>query len=144
MSLRVLTPREASIFACVTETLVAPEPLLPRVRDTAAVASFDNWLWHSPPLNRAGLRALILLVELAPRLMGFGARLRRLSPAERAAVVAKAERSGPAAVRGLVRLIKGLTCLSYYGDDAVMRRLGYDADAVLRRGRELRAAEGRP
>jgi hypothetical protein len=32
----------------------------------------------------------------------------------------------------------------YYGNPAVMRRLGYDADAVVARAAELRAAEGRP
>lgn len=144
MSLHVLSPREASIFACVTETVVAPEPLLPAVRDTTAVASFDTWLRHSPRLNRAGLRGLFLLAEVSPRLLGFGARLRSLSPSERTAALEKAELSGPAAVRALIKLVKGLTCLSYYGDDAVMRRLGYDAAAVVRRGRELRAHEGRP
>ena len=144
MSLRVLSPREASIFACVTETIVAPVPLLPAVRDTTAVASFDTWLWHSPRLNRAGLRGLFYLAEMSPRLLGFGARLRSLAPGERTAALQRAERSGPAPVRGLVKLVKSITCLFYYGDDAVMRRLGYDADAVVRRGRELRMLEDRP
>ena len=144
MSLRVLSPREASIFACVAETVVAPEPLLPAVRDTDTVASFDNWLWHSPRLNRAGLRGLFYLAEMAPRMLGFGARLRSLTPDERTAAMHKAQRSGPAPVRALANLVKSLTCLSYYGDDAVMRQLGYDAEAVVRRGRELRVREGRP
>ncbi len=144
MTLRVLTPREASIFACATETIVAPQPRLPTVRDTTAVACFDTWLWHSPRLNRAGLRGLFYLVEVAPWLLGFGARLRSLAPGDRTAALHKAERSGPAAVRGLVKLVKSLTCLSYYGDDGVMRTLGYDADAVVRRGRELRVREDRP
>ena len=34
--------------------------------------------------------------------------------------------------------------LSYYGDDAIMCRLGYDADERLRTGLALRAAEDRP
>ena len=144
MTLRVLTPREASIFACVTEAIVAPEPLLPIVRDTTAVAAFDNWLWHSPRLNRAGLRGLFYLAELSPRLLGFGARLRSLSPSERTAALHKAERTGPAPARGLVKLVKTLTCFFYYGDDAVMKILGYDAEAVVRRGRELRVREDRP
>ena len=144
MTLRVLTPREASIFACVTETIVAPEPLLPVVRDTTAVACFDTWLWHSPRLNRAGLRGLFYLAEIAPWLLGFGARLRSLPPGDRTAALHKAERSGLAPVRGLVKLVKSLTCLSYYGDDAVMVSLGYDAEAVVHRGRELRVREGRP
>jgi len=54
------------------------------------------------------------------------------------------ERVGEPRVRELVRLFKGVACLSYYGDDAVMLQLGYDADANVRRGRELRAREGRP
>ena len=144
MTLRVLSPREASIFACVTDTVVAPEPLLPAVRDTTAVASFDRWLWHSPRLNRAGLRAMFLAMELAPLALGFRARLRALAPDRRAAAFAQAERRGPAAVRGLLKIIKSLAFLNYYGDDAVMLRLGYDADANVRRGRELRAREGRP
>jgi len=78
MRLRVLSPREASIFACVADTVVAPQPSLPPVSATTAVAAFDSWLWHSPRLNRAGLRALLLAAEQAPRLLGFGARLRAL------------------------------------------------------------------
>ena len=33
--------------------------------------------------------------------------------------------------------------MAYYGDDGVMRSLGYDADAVVARAREVRVAEGR-
>jgi len=144
VSLRVLSPREASIFACVTDTVVSPAPLLPPVSATTAVASFDTWLWHSPGLNRIGLRAVFLAAEQAPRLLGFGARLRSLEPRERAAVLERVERTGPAAVRAVVKVVKSLTFLSYYGDDAVMLRLGYDASANVRRGRELRVREGRP
>jgi len=140
----VLTPREASIFACVTDTVVAPAPLLPPVRDTDAVAAFDRWLEQSPRLNRVGLRALFYAAELAPALVGFQARLRRLPEHDRAAFLKRAEGAGHPVVRGLVKVVKGLTCLTYYGDDAVMRGLGYDADANVRRGRELRARERRP
>lgn len=140
----MLSPREASIFACVTDTLVAPEPLLPAVGETTAVASFDRWLWHSPRLNRAGLRAVFVALELAPFALGFRARLRALAPAHRAAALERAERRGPAAVRGLLKIVKGVCFLSYYGDDGVMLQLGYDAEANLRRARALRAREGRP
>ena len=84
MTLTALTPREASIFACLTDTVVAPEPVLPPVRETVAVAFLDRWLARSPRLNRIGLRALLYVAELAPRLIGLGARLRRLaSPSAR-------------------------------------------------------------
>jgi hypothetical protein len=139
VSLSALSPREASIFACVCDTVVAPEPVLPAVRDTDAVASFDRWLAVSPRLNRLGLRAVLYAAELAPRLLGFRARLRALPEPERARLLGALEHAAGQRVRELVRLVKGIACLSYYGDDGVMLRLGYDAEANARRGRELRA-----
>lgn len=144
MSLSAITRREASIFACLTDTIVAPEPVLPPVRETDAVAFFDRWLAVAPALNRLGLRALLYGAELAPWLLGFRARLRGLTEEQRAAALRRAERSGSPAARALVKVAKGLACLSYYGDDGVMLRLGYDADAVVARARELRVREGRP
>lgn len=143
MTLRVLTPREASIFACVCDTVVAPEPSLPAVRDTDAVAAFDRLLAAGPRINRVVLRALLYAAELGPRALGRR-RLRRLSPAERAEVLGALEHATKPQLRQLATLVKGVACLSYYGDGAVMRRLGYDADAVIERARALRAKEGRP
>jgi hypothetical protein len=142
--LRVLSGREASIFACFTDTVVAPEPLLPAVRDTDAVTFFDEWLSLLPPLNRHGLRALLWMAELAPLATGFGARLRRLDRAQRADWLQKTERAPVTQVRLLAKLVTSAAQLSYYGNDAVLGQLGYDAEANLERGRRLRAAEGRP
>ena len=138
-----MSPREASIFACVCDTVVAPEPVLPPVRETDAVVFFDDWLARSSRLNRAGLRALLYVAELSPRALGLGERLRRLSGAERGRALEAAEH-GPPRVRQLVKALKGVAFLSYYGDDAVLRQLGYDAGERVRRGGELRVAEGRP
>ena len=132
------------MFACVCDTVVAPQPLLPPVSHTDAVAYFDRWLELSPRLNRAGLRALVIAAELCPPLLGFRGRLRVLGRAERARALDTLEAVRQPRVRELVRLVKGIATLCYYGDDDVMLRLGYDAEANLRRGRELRAAEGRP
>jgi len=144
MSMTVLTPREASIFACITDTVVAPEPVLPAVRETDAVGFLDRWLAAAPALNRIGLRGLLYAAELAPRALGGRARLRALTEAERAQALATAEAARRPEVRTLVKLIKGIAFLAYYGDDRVMRGLGYDADAVIERGRAVRAREGRP
>jgi hypothetical protein len=144
MSLAVLSPREASMFACLTDTIVAPEPALPPVRETDAVDALDRWLAAAPALNRLGIRALIMTAELAPLALGFRRRLRRLSGHQRAAALERAERAGAAPARALVKLVKGLVTFCYYGDDGVMRGLGYDAAAVVARGRALRAAEARP
>jgi len=142
MTLETLSPREASIFACVCDTVVAPEPALPPVRETDAVEFLDRWLAKAPRLNRAGLRALLYAAELSPRAVGGRGRLRALSEAQRVEALARLERSGRA--RDLVKLISGIAYLAYYGDDAIMNRLGYDADANVARARELRAAEARP
>lgn len=144
MTLSVLTPREASIFACVCDTIVAPEPELPAVSETGAVAFFDRWLAASPRPNRAALRGLLYATELAPRGLGLPARLRRLDAPQRARALAAAEAARSRQARRLVKLLEGIAYLSYYGDAGVMRRLGYDADAVVSRARGLRREEGRP
>jgi hypothetical protein len=41
-------------------------------------------------------------------------------------------------------VLRRLAAHCYFGDAEVMRRLGYDADAVVARAAEVRAAEGRP
>ena len=141
--LRTLSGREASTFACFTDAVVAPEPILPPVRQTDAVAFFDHWLGRLPRVNRAGMRALLVLAELAP-LVTHGRRLRRLSRERRDDWVRRVEASRNDHVRMLMKLMESAAQLSYYGDDAILGRLGYDAEANLERGRRLRAAEGRP
>ena len=143
-ALKAISPREASIFACVCDTVVAPGDALPPVRETDAALFFDRWMMRSPRLNRLALRVLLHVVELSPRAMGFGGRLRALDEAERGEYLRAVERAAAPQVRQLVKLVKGMASLAYYGDDAVMLRVGYDAEANLRRGRELRALEGRP
>jgi hypothetical protein len=141
---KALTPREASIFACFTDAVVAPEPVLPPVRETDAVAFFDDWMARSLRVNRLGMRALLYLLELSPLVTGSGKRLRRLDRAGRARWVRGIEHAGRPEVRLVYKLAKGAAQLSYWGDDRLMREVGYDADANVRRGRELRAREGRP
>jgi hypothetical protein len=142
--LRVLSGREASIFACLTDTVVAPEPALPPVRETDAVRFFDEWLTLLPKPNRAGMRALLWAAELAPLASGFGRRLRRLEPARRLDWLRAVEHASFTQLRLVAKLMTSASQLSYYGDDTVLGRLGYDAQANLERGRRLREAEGRP
>ena len=47
-------------------------------------------------------------------------------------------------LRGAHEVLLRIAAHCYYGDAGVMRSLGYDADAVVRRAAALRAAEGRP
>jgi hypothetical protein len=140
--LRTISGREASIFACFTDAVVAPEPILPPVRDTDAVAFFDHWMGLLPRANRTGMRALLLLAELAP-VVSHGGRLRRIDRARRGDWIRRVEGAGNGHVRMLMKLMESAAQLSYYGNDAVLGQLGYDAEANLERGRALRAAEGR-
>ena len=89
--MKALSPREASIFACFTDAVVAPEPVLPAVRDTDAVEFFDDWMARSPAINRLGMRAFLYVLELSPWLTGSRARLRQLDPAGRARWIAAME-----------------------------------------------------
>jgi hypothetical protein len=143
VALRALSPREASIFACLCDTIVAPEPLLPAVRETDAVAAFDRMLAAGPALNRLALRALLYAIELAPRPL-TGVRLRSLGEAQRARLLARLEAVRTPQIRQLANLVKSVAYLSYYGDGQVIRRLGYDPDRVMQRARALRAEEARP
>jgi hypothetical protein len=124
--------------------VVAPGAGLPPVNGTDAVAFFDFWLDRAPRLNRVVLKGLLYAVELAPLLLGFRGRLRALPEARRARALHAIERARSPRVRQLAKLLKGVAFLSYYGDDGIMRRLGYDADERVRTGRALRLAEGRP
>jgi hypothetical protein len=139
-----LAPREASIFACLVDTVAAPEPLLPPVAQTDCAFFFDRWMAASPALNARGMRALLLALELMPLARGHRHRFRQLPVDERVRVVEELERSSNRQLRQLMKLMKGAAFLAYYGDDAVMRRIGYDASANVERGRALRAREGRP
>src|SRR5688500_1384093 len=141
--LAVLSPREASIFACLADTVVAPEPVLPPVRDTDAVAFFDRWMERAPRVNRVGLRALLYTLELGPRALGFGDRMRRLPPQRRAQYLRALEQNRVPQLRQLAKLMQGFGQLAYYGDDAVMLRIGYDAEANVERGRAARTRDGR-
>ena len=102
------------------------------------------WRARSPRVNRVGLLFVLHLAELAPLLSGAGGRLRQLAPERRRHWLSRVEHLPLRAVRELTRAVKTLVLLCYYGDPAVMARLGYDADANMRRGVELRRTEGRP
>jgi len=141
---KALTPREASIFACFTDAVVAPEPVLPPVRETDTVASFDDWMAQAPRLNRTGMRSLLYVLEMSPLLTGQRKRLRRLDAPGRAAWLEAIAHARRPELRLVYKLMKGAAQFSYWGDDRLMLHVGYDADANVLRGRELRLREGRP
>jgi hypothetical protein len=120
----VLSPREASIFACVADTLLAPAPPLPPILATDAVPAFDAWLARAPRINRMGLRAVLLVLEIAPRLTRARVRWRRLAPPQRLAVLERLAQRGPAG-RALVEALRAAAAVSYYGDARVSALLGY-------------------
>jgi len=100
-----MSRRERALVERYLEEVVAPAPPLPPVGATDAVDAFDAQLAAAPRLNRLAIRAL---------LHAYAAGL-PLGPAR-----------GP---------LRALAHISYYGDLGVMRTLGYDPDAVVRRAR---------
>ncbi|MGA2165709.1 MAG: hypothetical protein ABSH36_14755 [Solirubrobacteraceae bacterium] len=80
----------------------------------------DGFLAAAPLPQRTGLRVLI---ALGRRPRGFSL-LRRLAPAD--------------------QLAQSLLGMERYEDPAIAHALGWDAEAVVARGRALRRAEGRP
>jgi hypothetical protein len=132
--LSALTPREAAIVAALADTVAAPEPPLPAVHQTDAVAAFDRWLTHAPALNRLALRAV---------LYPAGARLRERARGDRVASLRRLDRSRVPGVRQAMEALRASVSACYFGDVTVMRMLGYDAEAVVARGRRLRREERR-
>jgi hypothetical protein len=132
-----VTGRELSIFACLTDVFVAPVAPLPPVRETDAALAFARSLEAAPALNVLALRAALLALELAPLALGFGARLRSLQRADRELALARLDRSPLAP---LLKAIRSLAHLHYYGDLGVTRMLGYDPEAVVARAAAVRAA----
>lgn len=112
----VLTAREARVFACLADTLLAPAPPLPPVAQTDAVAAFDAWLTKAPRLNRVGARAVLLTLAAL--------RWCRRPPRVRLASLDRVARASPAG-RGVVEALRAAAAVSYYGDTQVSRLLGY-------------------
>ncbi|WCB92599.1 hypothetical protein DSM104299_01296 [Baekduia alba] len=119
----VLSPREQSIFACVADTLLAPAPPLPPIRETDAVMAFDAWLARAPRINRVALRAVLLTLEIAPRLTRARTRWRRLPAARRLAILDRV--AARPAGHTLVEALRAAAAVSYYGDARVSALLGY-------------------
>src|SRR3954462_5978282 len=109
MTLAALHPREASIFACLTDTVVQPAAPLPPVARTDAVAAFDRWMAPAPRPNPLGDRPLLYPVEGSPLLAWVRRRLRRLSPAGRARLVGAMEHARASPLRQLAKLMKGMS-----------------------------------
>jgi hypothetical protein len=82
--------------------------------------ALDGFLEVAPQPQRVGLRVLLALAR-RPR----GARLIGRLPL-------------------VEQLVGALRAMDRYEDPAAALRLGWDADAVVARGRALRRAEGRP
>ncbi len=84
------------------------------------IASLEAFIAAAPWPQRMGLRALLAIAR-RPRGVAL---LARFAPWDQVA--------------------RGLLTVGHYDDPEVGRALGWDVDAVLARGRELRRAEGRP
>ena len=121
--------REAAVFAALVDAVVAPEPPLPPVGETDALAAFAGWLDHAPRPNRAAVRAALLALELA--------RFSALDRAARLRVLLGLDRRR--ALRAASKALRSAAAVSYYGDAGVLRAIGHDPEARVRETRERRA-----
>jgi hypothetical protein len=102
-----VTAAERRTFAAVVDAVCAPEPPLPPVADTDAVAAFEHWMSTAPAPNRVAVRAALLGLTACrfrdrPRLR----RTRWVSGA-------------------LAEPLRAAAAISYYGDREVSRVVGY-------------------
>ena len=111
-----MTDRELRAAEAVIDWAVAPEPPLPPVAQTGAVAAFVSGFDVGPRAQRLGLRVLLLVIGLIPP---------RLSWRKHGRV-----REGPAAP--LIEALAALAQLAYYGDPTVLDRLARLPSAVPR------------
>lgn len=118
-----MTRAERRAVERLVEAAVRPDGELPAVERTDAVDAFAAWLSAAPRRNRVAMRALLRTVA-------------------RGDVSGHLE-SGRGVRGGGVQFLARIAAHCYYGDEAVMRALGYDARAVSGRGLALRRAESR-
>ena len=105
--------REARAVAALVDAVAAPEPPLPPVADTDAVASFATWLAYAPRPNRALLRTALIALAAAG--------LTRRDRSWRLALLRRLGRSP------LAEGLRATAAVSYYGDEGVLRALGHRA-----------------
>ena len=105
--------REARAAAALVDAVAAPEPPLPPVAETDAVASFATWLAYAPRPNRVLLRAALLALAAAG-----------LPRRDRAGRLALLRRLGHSP---LGEGLRATAAVSYYGDAGVLRALGHRA-----------------
>jgi hypothetical protein len=136
-----LTAREARTVEALAEAVIRPAGALPPVHATDTVAAVQAQLAAGPPLNRAGIRAMLALLEIAP--LALGPRRRRLAAIgvdEREQLL---RRIAGTPARPALDALQALLKLCYFGDPGVMLGLGFDAGALVERGRALRIDEDR-
>lgn len=110
-----MTRRELAGFELVADAVIEPVAPLPPVRDTDAAVAFERSLAAGPRPNALVLRALF---------RALAAWLGRRDIAARGRALERIDR-GP--LMPLMKAVRSLVYLHYYGDPRVMRLLGYDA-----------------
>ena len=123
-----MTGREARAVAALVDAVAAPEPPLPPVADTDAVASFATWIAYAPQPNRALLHAALGTLALA-----------RFARRDRAGKLALLRRLGHTP---LAEGLRATAAVSYYGDAGVLRALGHGPLAPRARGSAPTGAPG--
>src|SRR5690242_3130900 len=135
MSLKVLSAREAQIFAGLADTYCAPGGAFPPVDQTDAVEFIDELAARAPRRNRIGFHVLLAFADVFPVARGYRKRFRKLDRDRRAEFLHGLDKSKFAALALPGKLLKVLTMMAYYGSDGALNAAGYDPDAKVARSR---------
>lgn len=115
--------------------------LSPRVGEVAYVQTFESMRVRARPIARAGFRAALWLIALAPLWLERRlATITRLTLVERQALLARLCEHPAYPVREAAFVLKLAACLALFANDALRERSGYDgrpreqAPLALRRG----------
>jgi len=137
--LRVLSPRDAAIFAAVAARMTdTGDPRMPRFADTPALLTVDRALLHLDEDQQRQLGIALKLFEYGPPLFDFRfARFTELAPEEQDAHVAGWRDSRFETRRLAYRAMKNLSFLGYYSQDATWAGIHYLGPVIPRPRREV-------
>jgi hypothetical protein len=124
------TAKELAIVRAIVEGVLPADGDLPAGVDLGVVQRIDEELWSMPPHLREDLKSALSVLEYWPLLTGWGRRLTRLAPADRAAVLEAAMAKGPRPVAQAASALKQMCHLFYYASDATWAGIGYDGPWV--------------
>jgi choline dehydrogenase-like flavoprotein len=127
---KVFTGRAAEIFSKAASAIIPPGgPFLQGADDAATLARADALAAAFQPAVRWSFPLLMIFLQYSA-LAAKGKTFTQMSQLERAAYLDALEHHRIYSLRGIAQVLKLITCLSFYDDDAVCRAIGCSTDCA--------------